>query len=110
MIGRPEVDPRTCEPTRGVVMLHILKHEHAERQSHVASFTRGEGFFENSLSSDPTDWSCLTLAEPRDALARNDRDVLSARAHGLGLSPPTHRRGEVMSTNAFRPASRDDTP
>jgi hypothetical protein len=35
MIGRPEVDPRTCEPTRGVVMLHILKHRGSGRQSQI---------------------------------------------------------------------------
>ncbi|EUA26797.1 FAD-NAD(P)-binding family protein [Mycobacterium intracellulare] len=36
-------------------------------------FTRGEGYFENSLFSDPTNWPALTLAERRDALARTDR-------------------------------------
>ncbi len=45
----------------------------------VTLFTRGEGFFENTLFSDPTDWSSLTLAERRDALARTDRGVFSAR-------------------------------
>jgi hypothetical protein len=38
MIGRPEVDPRTGLPTRGAVMLHILKHLVAERQSRTAQF------------------------------------------------------------------------
>ena len=37
MIGRPEVDPRTGEPTRGAAMLHILKHGSAERQSRTAA-------------------------------------------------------------------------
>jgi len=30
MIGRPVVDPRTDEPTRGDVMLYILKHDIAK--------------------------------------------------------------------------------
>jgi hypothetical protein len=87
MIGRPEVDPRTCEPTRGVVMLHILKHRGSGRQSQTAK-------------------------PLRDPLARTDRDVLSALAQDAPLvddrilvriSPPspTHRRGEVMRTNPF---------
>lgn len=29
----------------------------------VTLFTRGEGFFENTLYSDPTDWSSLTLSD-----------------------------------------------
>jgi hypothetical protein len=33
----------------------------------VTLFTRGESFFENTLFSDPTGWSSLTLAERRDA-------------------------------------------
>ena len=37
MIGRPEVDPRTGEPTRGAAMLHILKHGSTERQSRTAA-------------------------------------------------------------------------
>ncbi len=44
----------------------------------VPLFTRGEGFFENSLFSDPTDWGLLTLQERRDAVARTDRGVFSA--------------------------------
>ena len=45
----------------------------------VTLFTRGEGFFENSLFSDPTHWAGLTSAERRDAIARTDRGVFSAR-------------------------------
>ena len=47
----------------------------------VTLFTRGEGFFENTLFSDPTGWSSLTLAERRDALdAHRPRGVLGAGA------------------------------
>ena len=42
-------------------------------------FTRGEGFFENSLFSDPTGWRSLSQAERRDCIARTDRGVFSAR-------------------------------
>lgn len=52
----------------------------------VMLFTRGEGFFENTLFSDPTDWSTLTLAERRDALARTDRGVFSARVQDALLA------------------------
>ena len=44
----------------------------------VTLFTRGESFFENTLFSDPTDWTALTLDERRDAMARTDRGVFSA--------------------------------
>ncbi|BCI87003.1 hypothetical protein NIIDMKKI_22090 [Mycobacterium kansasii] len=44
-------------------------------------FTRGEGFFENSLFSDPAQWCSLTRAERRDYIARTDR----------GCSPRGHR-------------------
>lgn len=52
----------------------------------VTLFIRGEGFFENTLFSDPTCWSSLTLAERRDALARTDRGVFSARVQDALLA------------------------
>lgn len=63
----------------------------------VTLFTRGEGFFENALFSDPTDWSALTLAERRDALARTDRGVFSARVQDALLADDRirHLRGRV---------------
>jgi mycobactin lysine-N-oxygenase len=63
----------------------------------VTLFTRGEGFFENTLYSDPTDWSSLTLAERRDALARTDRGVFSARVQEALLADDRirHLRGRV---------------
>jgi mycobactin lysine-N-oxygenase len=63
----------------------------------VTLFTRGEGFFENMLFSDPTGWSNLTLAERRDALARTDRGVFSARVQEALLSDDRirHLRGRV---------------
>ena len=63
----------------------------------VTLFTRGEGFFENSLFSDPTDWSGLTLDERRDALARTDRGVFSANVQeGLLADDRIHHlRGRV---------------
>ena len=88
----------------------------------VTLFTRGEGFFENTLFSDPTDWASLTLAERRDAFARTDRGVFSARvqdalladdrirhlrgrvAHAVArderirLTPSTNRSGEALET------------
>jgi mycobactin lysine-N-oxygenase len=63
----------------------------------VTLFTRGESFFENTLFSDPTDWSSLTLAERRDALTRTDRGVFSARVQDALLADDRirHLRGRV---------------
>lgn len=63
----------------------------------VTLFTRGEGFFENKLFSDPTGWTSLTLNERRDALARTDRGVFSARVQDALLSDDRirHLRGRV---------------
>jgi mycobactin lysine-N-oxygenase len=67
-------------------------------------FTRGEGFFENSLFSDPTGWRSLTQAERRDCIARTDRGVFSARLQGSLLADERikHQRGRVA-----RVAGRD---
>jgi mycobactin lysine-N-oxygenase len=63
----------------------------------VTLFTRGEGFFENTLFSDPTGWTSLTPDERRDALARTDRGVFSARVQEALLSDDRirHLRGRV---------------
>ena len=63
----------------------------------VTLFTRGEGFFENTLFSDPTHWSGLTLAERKDAIARTDRGVFSARVQDALLADERirHLRGRV---------------
>lgn len=63
----------------------------------VTLFTRGEGFFENTLFSDPTGWTGLTLDERRDALARTDRGVFSARVQEALLADDRirHLRGRV---------------
>lgn len=60
-------------------------------------FTRGEGFFENSLFSDPTGWQSLTQAERRDCIARTDRGVFSARVQESLLCDDRikHLRGRV---------------
>jgi mycobactin lysine-N-oxygenase len=69
----------------------------------VTLFTRGEGFFENTLFSDPTGWSSLTLAERRDALARTDRGVFSARVQDALLADDRirHLRGRVAHAVAL---------
>ncbi len=68
-------------------------------------FTRGEGFFENSLFSDPTGWRTLTQSERRDCIARTDRGVFSARVQESLLADERikHQRGRVA-----RVADRDD--
>ncbi|MEY8015506.1 NADPH-dependent L-lysine N(6)-monooxygenase MbtG [Mycobacterium servetii] len=60
-------------------------------------FTRGEGFFENSLFSDPTGWRSLSQAERRDCIARTDRGVFSARVQESLLADERikHQRGRV---------------
>ena len=69
-------------------------------------FTRGEGFFENSLFSDPTGWRSLTQAERRDCIARTDRGVFSARVQESLLADERikHLRGRVA-----RVVDRDST-
>jgi mycobactin lysine-N-oxygenase len=71
----------------------------------VTLFTRGEGFFENSLYSDPSDWTALTLPERRDAIARTDRGVFSASVQDALLADDRirHLRGRVAHSVA-----RDD--
>ncbi|MCV7199493.1 NADPH-dependent L-lysine N(6)-monooxygenase MbtG [Mycobacterium angelicum] len=68
-------------------------------------FTRGEGFFENSLFSDPTGWRSLTQAERRNCIARTDRGVFSARVQESLLADERikHLRGRVA-----RVADRDN--
>ncbi len=63
----------------------------------VTLFTRGEGFFENMLFSDPTGWTGLTMVERRDALLRTDRGVFSARVQEALLADDRirHLRGRV---------------
>jgi mycobactin lysine-N-oxygenase len=60
-------------------------------------FTRGEGFFENSLFSDPTGWHSLNQAERRNCIARTDRGVFSARVQESLLVDERikHQRGRV---------------
>jgi mycobactin lysine-N-oxygenase len=60
-------------------------------------FTRGEGFFENSLFSDPTGWSSLSLDERRNCIVRTDRGVFSARVQESLLADERikHLRGRV---------------
>lgn len=67
-------------------------------------FTRGEGFFENSLFSDPTGWRSLSQAERRNCIARTDRGVFSARVQESLLADERikHLRGRVA-----RVATRD---
>lgn len=63
----------------------------------ITLFTRGEGFFENTLFSDPTGWTSLTPAERRDAMFRTDRGVFSARVQEALLADDRvrHLRGRV---------------
>ena len=63
----------------------------------VTLFTRGEGFFENSLYSDPIHWAGLTMAEKRDAMNRTDRGVFSVRVQDGLLADDRirHLRGRV---------------
>jgi len=63
----------------------------------VTLFTRGEGFFENTLFSDPSGWTTLTPAERRDAMLRTDRGVFSARVQEALLADDRirHLRGRV---------------
>ncbi|MGH3597815.1 MAG: NADPH-dependent L-lysine N(6)-monooxygenase MbtG, partial [Mycobacterium sp.] len=68
----------------------------------VTLFTRGESFFENSLFSDPSDWTALTVDERRDAIARTDRGVFSASVQDALLADDRirHLRGRVAHAEA----------
>lgn len=63
----------------------------------VTLFTRGESFFENSLFSDPSEWTALTLPERRDAIARTDRGVFSSTVQEALMADDRirHLRGRV---------------
>ncbi|MEB3032887.1 NADPH-dependent L-lysine N(6)-monooxygenase MbtG [[Mycobacterium] nativiensis] len=63
----------------------------------VTLFTRGESYFENSLFSDPTHWTALTLQERRDAIARTDRGVFSSSVQDVLMADDRirHLRGRV---------------
>jgi mycobactin lysine-N-oxygenase len=82
-------------------MLNELFHHRISAITAIAPqatlFTRGEGFFENSLFSDPTGWRGLTQAERRDCIARTDRGVFSARVQESLLADERikHLRGRV---------------
>lgn len=69
----------------------------------VTLFTRGEGFFENTLFSDPTGWLHHSMEERRDALARTDRGVFSARVQESLLADDRirHLRGRVAHAVAL---------
>ncbi|MBF6179564.1 SidA/IucD/PvdA family monooxygenase [Nocardia otitidiscaviarum] len=63
-------------------------------------YTRGEGYFENSLFSDPVRWSSLGMAERRDVIRRTDRGVFSVRVQEtlLGDNRVHHLQGRVVRT------------
>ncbi|WP_078312352.1 MULTISPECIES: NADPH-dependent L-lysine N(6)-monooxygenase MbtG [unclassified Mycobacterium] len=69
----------------------------------VTLFTRGEGYFENALFSDPTGWLHHTMEERRDALNRTDRGVFSARVQESLLADDRirHLRGRVAHAVAL---------
>lgn len=71
----------------------------------VTLFTRGEGYFENSLFSDPSEWTALTVAERRGAIARTDRGVFSSTVQDALMADDRirHLRGRVAHAVA-----RDD--
>ncbi|BBY53129.1 NADPH-dependent L-lysine N(6)-monooxygenase MbtG [Mycobacterium koreense] len=62
-------------------------------------YTRGEGYFENSLFSDPDRWRGLTRAERLDCISRTDRGVFSARVQEALLADERirHLRGRVTN-------------
>lgn len=62
-------------------------------------FSRGEGFFENDMYTDPRKWVTLDEASRRDIIARCDRGVFSGRVQ-LNLMAEdrvSHLRGRVVS-------------
>ena len=61
-------------------------------------YTRGESYFENSLFSDPSKWTALSIDERRDVIRRTDRGVFSVRVQEslLGDSRVHHLQGRVV--------------
>lgn len=83
-------------------MLDELSHQRVSTITAISPqatlFTRGEGYFENSLFSDPTNWRSLTRAERRECIARTDRGVFSSRVQDSLLADERikHLRGRVV--------------
>lgn len=65
----------------------------------AALFSRGEGYFENSLYTDPGRWQALPAAQRRDLIERTDRGVVSQRVQQRIASDPriVHHSGRVRS-------------
>ncbi|MET7398186.1 SidA/IucD/PvdA family monooxygenase [Dactylosporangium sp. NPDC005572] len=68
--------------TAGAILHEMCRHE-ATSISVIAPraslFTRGEGYFENSVFTDSVRWETLSLAQRREVIKRADRGVFSAR-------------------------------
>lgn len=60
------------------VMKHPVPIMIVNRQGAV--FSRGEGYFENRLYTEPENWAGLPLVERRDIIRRTDRGVFSQQA------------------------------
>jgi len=60
------------------VMKHPVPIMIVNRQGAV--FSRGEGYFENRLYTEPDNWASLPLVERRDIIRRTDRGVFSQQA------------------------------
>jgi mycobactin lysine-N-oxygenase len=73
-----------------------------------AIFSRGEGFFENQLYTEPEDWSSLPLVERRDIIRRTDRGVFSLQAMTElnQLQNLQHRRLIVKSLEIRQPENQ----
>ncbi|GAA4657271.1 NADPH-dependent L-lysine N(6)-monooxygenase MbtG [Streptomyces chumphonensis] len=65
-------------------------------------YSRGEGYFENALYSEPERWLELSDVDRREVIARTDRAVYSPRAIETIASegcPVSHRQGRVVSAH-----------
>ena len=106
----PRMWPSSAAGETAASMLNELFHHRISTITAISPqatlFTRGEGFFENSLFSDPAGWRSLALAERRDVdCPHRPRGFL-----GAGSGVAACRRKNQASARARRPRGRPRQP
>lgn len=68
--------------TAGAILHEMCRHDAASISviaPRASLFTRGEGYFENSVFTDSVRWETLSLAQRQEVIERADRGVFSTR-------------------------------
>lgn len=79
---------------------------------HGVAYSRGEGFEENHLYSDPSNWASLTADHRQEFVRRTDRGVFSIHANNLLAQARNVRTiaGEVVRLDTRHPGLLDGSP